>query len=184
MTDRQPRVAIVTGGNKGIGFQVCKELAAAGLKVILTARSPELGKAAAAQLTAKRLRVTFHRLDVQQAERIEQAAPFAQREFGCIDVLVNNAGICLDAGELVQDVQLQTVEHTLRTKLLRPPVDEPGSGAEYAAEQIWADRKRLERFGLHDLDGRRLSFVSDIKGRSEHAYPGHGVGAQRHEYQG
>ncbi|HEY2663393.1 MAG TPA: SDR family oxidoreductase [Candidatus Binataceae bacterium] len=120
MTDQHRRVAIVTGGNKGIGFQICKELAAAGLQVILTARSRELGKAATEKLNAQRLGVSFCRLDVDQAESIEQAARFAEREFGRIDVLVNNAGISLDAGKQLLEVDIEAIESTLQTNFYGP----------------------------------------------------------------
>jgi NAD(P)-dependent dehydrogenase (short-subunit alcohol dehydrogenase family) len=64
--------------------------------------------------------VIFHRLDVNQAQSIEEAARFAEREFGRIDVLVNNAGICLDADKRLHDVEIEAVENTLRTNFYGP----------------------------------------------------------------
>jgi len=120
MNDNTRRVAIVTGGNKGVGLQICKDLAAKGLQVILTARNPELGKAACDQLSAQGLELIFHRLDVNDAASIEEAVRFAEGEFERVDVLVNNAGISLDAGKRLQDVAVEAVESTLRTNFYGP----------------------------------------------------------------
>jgi NAD(P)-dependent dehydrogenase (short-subunit alcohol dehydrogenase family) len=120
MSDKTHRVAIVTGGNKGIGFQICKDLAAKGLRVILTARNPELGKAACDELKGQGLELIFHRLDVNDAASIAQAVRFAQREFERVDVLINNAGISLDAGKRLHEVAMEAVENTLRTNFYGP----------------------------------------------------------------
>ncbi len=58
------QIALVTGGNRGIGFEVCRQLATLGLRVILTARDPMKGREAAAQLRAGGSAVEFHQLDV------------------------------------------------------------------------------------------------------------------------
>ena len=84
-TKKSPaRVALVTGGNRGIGFEVCKALAAKGLKVLLGARDREPGDAAAKTLGARALW-----LDVTNRGSIDAAA----KEIGPVDVLVNNAGV-------------------------------------------------------------------------------------------
>ena len=79
-----PRVALVTGGNRGIGFEVCKALAAKGLNVVLGARNRELGDAAANVLGVKAVW-----LDVTHRSSVEAA----MKAIGPIDVLVNNAGV-------------------------------------------------------------------------------------------
>jgi len=78
------RVALVTGGNRGIGFAVCRALAEKGLVVILGARHRELGDEA-----AKKLKVRPIWLDVSDRGSIEAAV----KELGSVDVLVNNAGV-------------------------------------------------------------------------------------------
>lgn len=60
------RVALVTGGNRGIGFEACRQLARAGLRVVLTARDPERGEEAARSLGREDLEVSFERLDVTE----------------------------------------------------------------------------------------------------------------------
>jgi NAD(P)-dependent dehydrogenase (short-subunit alcohol dehydrogenase family) len=90
------RVAVVTGGNKGIGLEICRQLAAEGLRVVLTARDEKKGLAAAKALAKEGGEVRFHPLDVTDAARVEALAAWVERELGGADVLVNNAGILLD----------------------------------------------------------------------------------------
>jgi NAD(P)-dependent dehydrogenase (short-subunit alcohol dehydrogenase family) len=84
-------IALVTGANKGIGYEVARQLGAAGATVLVGARDPERGKAAAAALQAR-----WVRLDVTDPATVEAAAQWIEREYGRLDVLVNNAGILLD----------------------------------------------------------------------------------------
>jgi len=78
------RVALVTGGNRGIGFEVCRQLASQGLRILLGARDAALGRKAAAQLG-----VEFVKLDVADPDSVAAAA----KRVGPVDVLVNNAGV-------------------------------------------------------------------------------------------
>jgi NAD(P)-dependent dehydrogenase (short-subunit alcohol dehydrogenase family) len=89
MTDNN-RIALVTGANQGIGFQVSKELAAHGWTVLLGARNPEKGRAAAADI-GQGARVV--QLDVTDAASIAAAADRIGKEHGHLDLLVNNAAI-------------------------------------------------------------------------------------------
>lgn len=91
------RIAVVTGGNRGLGKEVCRQLARKGLHVILTARDESKGKAVAAEL-ADAGRVTFHQLDVTDPDSIRRLREDMEREFGRVDVLVNCAGVMLDHG--------------------------------------------------------------------------------------
>src|SRR5262245_9503228 len=92
----QQKIALVTGANRGIGFEVCRQLAQKGLLVILTARNPDAGESAARQLRDEGLDVKFHKLDVTSNQDIETIHDDLIRSFGRIDVLVNNAGVFLD----------------------------------------------------------------------------------------
>ncbi|KAL2540997.1 (+)-neomenthol dehydrogenase [Abeliophyllum distichum] len=88
------RYAVVTGANKGIGLEIVRQLASAGLTVVLTARNEERGMAAISFLQESSLsNVLFHQLDVQDRESIESLAKFIKTHFGRLDVLVNNAGV-------------------------------------------------------------------------------------------
>jgi NAD(P)-dependent dehydrogenase (short-subunit alcohol dehydrogenase family) len=91
---RSPRkIALVTGGNKGIGLEIARQLGNAGNMVLLGARNPTLGDAAAIKLKAEGIDVHFIHLDVDKPETIQAAATVIEAEYGRLDVLVNNAGI-------------------------------------------------------------------------------------------
>lgn len=90
--------ALVTGGNRGIGFAIAKGLIAAGLEVVVGARNPQSGETAAAALGAA---ASFVELDVADSNSIDEA--MAQLAQSPIDVLVNNAGV-LRSSELLEDV--------------------------------------------------------------------------------
>lgn len=86
-------VAVVTGSNKGIGLEIVRQLAEQGLTVVLTARDPARGRAALEKLKAEGLHnVVFHQLDVCSVESVEQLAKWLKKQFGGIDILMNNAG--------------------------------------------------------------------------------------------
>ncbi|GAA3164763.1 SDR family oxidoreductase [Nonomuraea roseoviolacea] len=86
-------VALVTGANKGIGFEVARLLAESGVTAIVGARDEERGRAA-----AERLGLPFVRLDVTDAACVRAAAAWVEQEYGRLDILVNNAGITFDDG--------------------------------------------------------------------------------------
>ncbi|XP_049641764.1 carbonyl reductase [NADPH] 1 [Suncus etruscus] len=89
-----PRVALVTGSNKGIGFAIVRELCRQfSGDVMLTARDPGRGQAAVQQLQAEGLSPRFHQLDIDDPQSIRALRDFLVKEYGGLDVLVNNAGI-------------------------------------------------------------------------------------------
>jgi (+)-neomenthol dehydrogenase len=85
------RVAVVTGGNKGIGLEVCRQLASnKGLIVVLTARNDQRGASAVQKLKeAGHSNVIFHQLDTTDALSISRLADFLKSRFGRIDILVS-----------------------------------------------------------------------------------------------
>ncbi|KAM4887007.1 carbonyl reductase [NADPH] 1 [Thomomys bottae] len=88
------RVALVTGANKGIGFAITRELCRQfSGDVVLTARDEARGRAAVQQLQAEGLSPRFHPLDIDDLQSIRALRDFLRREYGGLDVLVNNAGI-------------------------------------------------------------------------------------------
>jgi NAD(P)-dependent dehydrogenase (short-subunit alcohol dehydrogenase family) len=90
------KIALVTGANRGIGFEVARQLAKKGLQVILTSRDPKKGEKAFETLKAEDLPVSYYPLDVANVKSIEQVAKHVQDRFGRLDVLINNAGIMID----------------------------------------------------------------------------------------
>jgi NAD(P)-dependent dehydrogenase (short-subunit alcohol dehydrogenase family) len=115
------RVAVVTGGNKGIGLEICRQLAARGLRVVLTARDEGKGLAAAQALAREGGEVGFHPLDVTDIAQVESLAAWVERELGGADVLVNNAGILIDGRSAsVLGVRPDVFRETLDTNFFGP----------------------------------------------------------------
>jgi NAD(P)-dependent dehydrogenase (short-subunit alcohol dehydrogenase family) len=115
------RIALVSGGNRGIGYEICRQLAAQGLTVVLTARDASKGKAAAKALHGEGLDVVFQRLDVTSCRSIRACVAAVAERCGRIDVLVNNAGIMIDArGSRFLDSKLDTYRDTLEANLFGP----------------------------------------------------------------
>jgi NAD(P)-dependent dehydrogenase (short-subunit alcohol dehydrogenase family) len=85
-------LAVVTGANRGLGFETCRQLARRGLRVILTSRDPARGVAAAARLAAEGLTVEARPLDVADPGSIAALADGLAREGARLGALVNNAG--------------------------------------------------------------------------------------------
>ena len=96
MSGSERRVAVVSGANRGIGKEIARQLAEKGLHVILTARRESLGREACAEMQNDGLSVSFFPLDVTSDESVASLAGYLRREFGRLDVLVNNAGVALD----------------------------------------------------------------------------------------
>ena len=93
MQTSSPRIALVTGANKGIGLEIAGTLARQGMRVLLGARNAELGGAAAAQLKEQGMDVQFLELDLGRPDSLRDAAAWIEKDAGKLDVLVNNAGI-------------------------------------------------------------------------------------------
>jgi len=105
-------VAIVTGGNRGIGYEICKELSLAGCNVVLTSRNEEEGRRAAAKLR-RHENVTYRRLDVTDSKDIANLRDWILKAYGRVDILINNAGVYLDEGVSVFDVDENIMHDTL-----------------------------------------------------------------------
>jgi NAD(P)-dependent dehydrogenase (short-subunit alcohol dehydrogenase family) len=87
------RIALVTGGARGLGLEFCRQLGDRGCTVILTARNEEQGIDAAKALKAEGYDVHFRQLNIEQEEEMAALAQACQQDFGELDLLVNNAGI-------------------------------------------------------------------------------------------
>ncbi len=113
-------VIVVTGGNRGIGSEICRQLAARGARVVLTARTPAAGAAAIKKRAAQKLVAEFHPLDVTAAESIAGLRDFLNDTYGRLDVLINNAGIIAKGEAPGLKVDLATIRATLETNALAP----------------------------------------------------------------
>lgn len=112
------KVAIVTGSNKGIGFETCRQLASLGLNVVLTARDEGKGKAAQKKLADEGCAVLFHPLDVTDQASVTDLAVWVAKELGRADVLINNAGISLGYKETLFDIGPNDFEQVVQTNLV------------------------------------------------------------------
>ena len=150
------RIALVTGANQGVGFQVAKELAKAGVTVLLGSRGLARGEAAAAQIGAGVVPV---QIDVTDAASIAAAADRIRTEFGRLDLLVNNAAISntgkgarsleeyartsvaslIDLDEAIEQcpVMVVLVDHELFKSV---PLDERSDKLVYDTRGIWPDQ--------------------------------------------
>jgi len=117
---RPQRIALVTGANRGIGFETCRQLAGAGLRVILTSRDPAKGRRAADLLRREGKDVAWEPLDVTDSKSVKRLLDAVRRGFGRLDVLVNNAAVYLDEDVSVFEVDDATVRATLETNFYGP----------------------------------------------------------------
>jgi NAD(P)-dependent dehydrogenase (short-subunit alcohol dehydrogenase family) len=118
MSNESAQVALVTGANKGIGFEVARQLAKSGRIVLLGARNPELGQQAAAKLKEKNLDVRFILLDLTDTATITAAAETIAAEFPALDILVNNAGIIDPTDGPPSKSLVDGIERTMKTNFL------------------------------------------------------------------
>lgn len=87
--------AVVTGANRGLGLETCRQLAQRGLDVLLTSRDPDRGQAAADDLRTQGLAMHYHPLDVADPASVTALVATIQQSGRRIDVLINNTGIAL-----------------------------------------------------------------------------------------
>lgn len=116
----EKRIALVTGANRGIGFETCRQLARRGFRVALTSRDEEKGREAAAVLVAEGLDVHFLSLDVTDKSEIRELAAVLDRHFGRLDVLINNAAVDLDEGENILSIPDGVLETTMEINFRGP----------------------------------------------------------------
>ena len=115
MTEK--KLAAVTGGNRGIGFQICRDLAKEGFEVILTARAEKKGLHAAEKLKDEDLDVKFYQLDIINSDSIENFYQTIDSDFGKLDVLINNAAILPEPTSSGLSAGLQEIKETIETNV-------------------------------------------------------------------
>src|SRR4029079_13961854 len=120
MDDSGVRIALVTGANRGIGFEVCRQLARTGFVVLLSARDARKARAAARSLNSFG-RVDSLLLNVADENSIATAAVEVANRYHHLSVLINNAAIHYDTWETVENADIAgTVLEAITTNLLGP----------------------------------------------------------------
>lgn len=118
-SEQKGRVALVTGGNRGIGLEIARQLARQGQHVVLGTRTKASGETSAAQLGGQGHSSSAVELDVTDVESVQKAVVEVIGEFGRIDVLVNNAGIAIDgSSHRPSDPEFEKIRRTLDTNLV------------------------------------------------------------------
>lgn len=113
MSDK--KIALITGANKGIGFETARQLAAKGFTVLIGARDQAKGAEAVEKLKAENFDADFVRLDTTEPESIKQAGEIVGEKYGKLDVLVNNAGIFVDFGVPIGETDPEVLRNTFET---------------------------------------------------------------------
>jgi NAD(P)-dependent dehydrogenase (short-subunit alcohol dehydrogenase family) len=113
----EQRIALVTGGNRGIGLEICRQLASLGIRVILGSRDSALGAAAARDLSAGGPAVEMRELDVSEEDSIRECMRWIRREIGRLDILVNNAGIMVEEDDANPEHEMQIIRDTMQTNV-------------------------------------------------------------------
>ena len=121
------RVAVVTGANRGIGFEICRQLVKKDINVVLTSRSDAKGRAACKKLRDENLEVDYLPLDVASATSIQSFTQNFQKKFGRCDILINNAGIFPDTKNSsvsdfpsVFEADIDTIRRGMETNVYGP----------------------------------------------------------------
>jgi NAD(P)-dependent dehydrogenase (short-subunit alcohol dehydrogenase family) len=119
MEQQERRVALVTGGNRGLGLEIGRQVSRLGYQVVLTARDPQAADEAAQGLDGwANGDVAGVQMDVTDHESVRSAFEQAVKLYGAVDVLVNNAGIAIDGPEhRASTPDLSRIRETLETNL-------------------------------------------------------------------
>lgn len=121
------KVAVITGANRGIGFEICRQLAQKDFQVILTSRDEQRGRAACQKLQGEGLTVQFHQLDVSDSASVNELREFIEKKYERCDVLVNNAGVFPDSTNAsandwpsIFDTPIETMRTAMETNVYGP----------------------------------------------------------------
>jgi NAD(P)-dependent dehydrogenase (short-subunit alcohol dehydrogenase family) len=116
ITKLMPKIILVTGANRGIGLEICRQLGKIGHTVILTARNEEKGREAIKKITGD---VVFHVLDVTSQASVDELFHNVNDEYGRLDVLINNAGIVMKNTDLSL-IEIEDVKVIMETNFYGP----------------------------------------------------------------
>ena len=114
----QRKIALITGANKGIGFEIARQLGTQGIIILAGVRDQERGEAAVQKLRAASIDACAIQLDVTSQATIDEAAAFIDKRYGKLDILVNNAGISVrEGGMLPSELAIENARETFDTNV-------------------------------------------------------------------
>jgi NAD(P)-dependent dehydrogenase (short-subunit alcohol dehydrogenase family) len=113
-------VAVVTGGNRGVGREVCRQLALLGFSVVLGSRDLRRGELAAKELDPEGIRIVACQLEVDNSVSVANMAEWVKNRFGRTDVLINNASTMYDRWATASNADLGTVAEAIDVNLFGP----------------------------------------------------------------
>lgn len=152
------RVALVTGANKGIGLEIARQLAQAGVFVLVGARDLGRGQSAVEQLSSHGLAVAVVQLDVLDQASVSAAAAGISEQHSRLDILVNNAGVFDFSDGVPSSASLDAARRAMNTNT-SAPWRSPRNAPAAAQVVCGADRQPVERPGVADLERRPLVSV-------------------------
>ncbi len=153
----QDDVALISGANKGIGYEIARGLGAKKIKVLVGARDEGRGQAAVDKLKAEGADARFIQLDVTDPGTIQRAAGQIEKEFGRLDILINNAGTA-EWGFQPSNVALTKVREVYETNFFGPVALIQAMLPLLQQIEAWPHRERIQQPGLAHAF-KRLEFA-------------------------
>ncbi|KAJ8553526.1 hypothetical protein K7X08_024204 [Anisodus acutangulus] len=151
-------IAVVTGANRGIGFEIAHQLASHGITVVLTSRETAVGEEAVKVLQEGGLNVAFHQLDILDPSSIQAFCDWIKETYGGLDILINNAGVNFNFGK---DNSVEYAEMVIQTnyfgtknmiKALIPLMRPSPAGARIVSVTSRLGRLNSKRNGISNVE--------------------------------
>lgn len=112
------KLALITGGSRGIGLAAVKLLCQRSIRTLFTCRNPHDGQAVMAELSAWARFLDFHPLELTDNSSVAALADYVSRKYGYLDILINNAGVNYDTWQRAGSVAIPEVEYTIDVNLM------------------------------------------------------------------
>lgn len=112
------RLALITGGNRGIGLATVRLLCEKGIRTIFTCRNPHDGQMAMMEMSEYAKFLDFYPLEVTDNDSVAELADYVQNKYGYIDILINNAAVNYDSWQRAAHVSITEVEYTVDVNLI------------------------------------------------------------------